>query len=299
MKKVFILANPSSGKKEAEKYAKQVEEQYKEQNWQTTLQFTQEKADIKRFTKIACKEKYDTLIALGGDGTISELINALKGEKNKPKVGIIPTGTVNNVAQGLGIATDLEQAVKQLSDSTEQVSDVGEINDRLFISSVSAGTIPETAWEVSAEEKEKLGPLAYFVEGLKSLNKQEDYSVELKFDDQEPIELDLTLLIIGVSSSILGIDSFFEDARYNDGKLHLFCLKQGKLSEKFMTFSRVLTNNEITNNDDIAFATTFREVTIRLKKDDLHVALDGEKGPSFPLTIKVIPDFVTFLLANN
>jgi len=299
MKKVFILANPSSGKKEAEKYAKKVEKQYKEQNWQTTLQFTQEKADISCFAKTACTEKYDTLIALGGDGTISELINAFKEEKTKPKVGIIPTGTVNNVARGLGISTDLDQAVKQLSNSTEQVSDAGQMNDCLFISSVSAGTLPETVWEVSTEEKEKLGPLAYFIEGLKSLNKQKGYSIELEFDGQKPIEFDIALLIIGVSSSILGINSFFEDAQYNDGKLHLFCLKQEKLGEKIMTFSRVLTNNEITNKEDAAFSATFSEATIRLKKDDLHVALDGEKGPSFPLTIKVIPNFVTFLVANN
>lgn len=293
---MFILANPSSGKKQAEEYAKNTKELYEKKGWQATIKITQEKADISRFTKEACENEFDILIVLGGDGTVSELVNALKKVKQKPTIGIVPTGTVNNIAQGLGMNTDPEKAVNELIEGSQKTIDVGEINDQLFVSSISAGSIPATVWKVSKEQKEKLGPLAYFIEGLKSLNDNEPYSVEIRLDNQEPIEIDLSLLVVGVSNSIFGIDYFFDNAHYDDKKLHLFCVKQTNLGKQFVTFSRVLTNNEVTSEDNIAFSTTFEQASFQLKQGKTNVALDGEKGPTFPLTVKIHPHFVNFLV---
>lgn len=293
---MFILANPSSGKKQAEEYAKRTQKLYEENDWDTTIKLTQEKEDISRFTKEACEKEFDILIVLGGDGTVSELVNTLKNMKHKPTIGIIPTGTVNNIAQGLKINSNLDQAVNELVNGSKKPVDIGEINGQFFVSSISAGAIPETVWEVSTEQKEKLGPLAYFIEGLKSLNDNQPYSVEMILDDREPIEIDLSLLVIGVSNSIFGIDYFFDDASYDDKKLHLFCVKQTTLGKQFVTFSRVLTNNEVTSEDNIAFSTTFEQATFQLKQGKTNVALDGEKGPTFPLSVKIHPHFTTFLV---
>lgn len=298
MNDVLIVANPSSGKKQAEEYAKITQELYEENNRQASIQLTEKKGDITHFAKIACEKQYHTLVVMGGDGTVSELVNGLAGESYKPKIGLIPTGTVNNIASGLGISSNLDQAVNDLINSKEQTVDVGQVNDQLFLSSISAGSIPETIWGVSEERKEKFGSLAYFMEGLKTLNEEEAYSVELNIDGKE-FHTDLSLLLIGVSNTIFGIPDFFDNASYDDGKLHLFGLKQSTFGEKITTFSRLLTNEELLKEEDIAFTKAFEEVEIKIENGETHVALDGDKGPVFPLKVKVIPSFVTFLTPSQ
>jgi YegS/Rv2252/BmrU family lipid kinase len=295
MKDVLIVANPSSGKKQAEKYAELAYKEFQSNNRNAKVYLTEKEEDIARFAKLGCREKYHTLVIMGGDGTVSKLVDAMKEEEHRPKIAIIPTGTVNNIAKGLGIATDLDQAVADLVHTKEKTVDAGEINEQLFLTSVSAGTIPETIWEVDEEQKEKFGPLAYFIEGIKSLNNEESYSLEAEIDGKKQ-DFDLTLLLIGVSDTILGISGFFPNAAYDDGKLHLFGLRKTSFGEKVTAFSRLLTSKEGLANSEAAFTIDFEKATFSLKEGETNVALDGDKGPVFPLTIQVRPKFVTFLI---
>lgn len=296
MKDVYIIANPSSGKKQANEYSEIAQKLFEGNGKETTVKLTEKKEDISTFANEACDQHYDTIVIMGGDGTVSELIHSMKDQNYKPKIGIIPTGTVNNIARGLEIDTNLDQAVEGLINSNEKVIDVGMINDQLFLSSVSAGSIPENVWEVTDEQKEKYGPLAYLIEGIKSVNNKEVYSFEIEIDG-ETEEIDLTLLIIGVSNSVLGISNFFNTAAYDDGNLHMFGLKKTSISEKVFAFSKLFSTQEkFDEKKDFAFVLTFKKATIHLKNREAYVALDGEKGPSFPITLEVLPSYISFLV---
>ncbi len=299
MNDVMIIANPSSGQKQSEEYAGYVQDYYKKKNKSVTLNFTEKLEDIGAYAKKASEDHYKTIIVLGGDGTISELANSLKDNDYRPEIGIIPTGTANNIANGLNIPSNLNRAVESLDYSHPQKTDAGLINDRIFMSSVSAGTITESAWQVTKEQKESYGAAAYFIEGLKSLRNEDSYRFKLIIDGKT-IEADLNVLLVGVSDSIIGIDGFFDSARYNDGKLHLFGLKSSTLSEKLTILPSIFRNeNEFNKNQDLAFTMPFEEAEIHLKEKVAHLAMDGEKGPDFPVNIKVLPGYFTFLVPEE
>lgn len=297
MKNVLILANPSSGKECGEEISKLAQEIFEGNECSVTIQLTQEDVPLADLPEVVHIADYDTCIIIGGDGTVSEFAQTLKTKKKKPAIGIVPAGTVNNVAHALGMPDDPAQAIHTLIRSNEKKIDVGQVNDRLFMSSISAGALPETIWEVSKEQKDSYGPLAYFLEGLKTLNKEETYLVEFELDG-EKFEYDLNLFIIGVSDTISGLNRFFDGASYDDGKLHLFCLKPSTLREKFSAFSHLFMDNEKENKEHSAFMLSFKQATIRVKNNhsDVHVALDGEKGPLFPLTVEAKPGFITVLV---
>lgn len=298
MKDIMIIANPSSGKKQAEEYAMRAKYLFEDNQRQADVRITECEEDIEKYVKEACKEKYDTVILLGGDGTVSKSGESLKDEKYRPKIGIIPTGTINNIARGLGISTNIDQAVEDLVNCKEQVTDVGMINDRLFLSSISAGSIPETVWEVSKDQKEKLGPLAYFIEGFKSLREEENYSIDMSLDGKK-MKFDLTLLVIGLSNSVAGIPNFFNEAAYDDGYLYLFGLKESTLGEKISVMTSLLNDNEtLSDENNKGFVIPFKEGSFK-SDHNLNVALDGEKGPCFPFDIKILPAFLTFLVPVN
>ncbi|MCC5894317.1 MAG: diacylglycerol kinase family lipid kinase [Alkalibacterium sp.] len=293
MKKAMIIANPSSGKKNGEEYALYAKKRFTETGWDCEVQFTQQKSDITKYTALASQEKKDYLIIIGGDGTVSETINALNHTSFKPIIGIIPTGTVNNVARGLGLKLPVENVVDQLINSVERSCDVGDVNGRLFMSSISAGTIPETVWDVSDDMKERYGSLAYFIEGLKSLRNEETHRLEMEIDGVTHTK-EVSLILIGASHNILGIPHFFEDAEMDDGRLHLFMIKQTTFGQKVVIFSKLLSENEENVPSEVTID-SFKEAKIKLVDKQTHVAMDGEKGPEFPLTVKVRPSFLTVL----
>lgn len=297
MKTALILANPSSGKKNGEEHSLYAEKRFTEIGWKCEVYLTQQKSDITKYTVLASQQKKDYLIIIGGDGTVSEMINALNHVTYIPVVGIIPTGTVNNVARGLGLQLPIENVVDQLINSVERKCDVGEVNGRLFMSSISAGTIPETVWEVSDDMKERYGSLAYFIEGLKSLKNEETHTLEMEIDGVKHIR-EVSLMLIGASHNILGIPHFFEDAEMDNGHLNLFLINQTTFGQKIVIFTKLLSEND----EDIPSEVTidsFKEAKLKLIDKETHVAMDGEKGPGFPLEIKVRPSFLTVLMPKE
>lgn len=293
MKKALILANPSSGKKEGKEMAFYAKEKLAAAGWDCEVKVTQEKKDISSYTTLACKEKKEYLIIIGGDGTVSEVLNALDNHDYNPAIGIIPTGTVNNIAHGFGMELPIEKAVSQLIHSKVEKCDVGSVNGHLFLSSISAGSIPETVWEVSDNMKERYGSLAYFIHGLKSLTNEETHKLIIDLDGQTETR-EVSLLLIGVSHNISGIDHFFEEASMNDGNLHLFLLDKTSLSEKVKVVSKLMSEEEQYLPPEVTIK-SFQRAHFSLKNKEAHVAMDGEKGPNFPLTVKVKPNYLSVL----
>lgn len=295
MNDVMIIANPSSGKKRAEEYAEYLNKIYLDQNRESVIKMTEKKEDISEFAKQASEESYKDVIVIGGDGTVSELANGLGNQKYRPNIGIIPAGTVNNIARGLDIPNNPKKVVEEITSYKETKADAGRINDRIFLSSVSAGPVPETVWEVSESQKEKYGQTAYFIEGIKLLGDEETYIIDLEIDE-ESIEIDLNLIIIGVNGSISGIPNFFDQAERDDGQLYLFGLKQSSIGQKLNVLRELLFNEGAFNqSQDIAFTTSFKRAVLSIKNKETFAAVDGEKGPSFPIIVEVLPQFFTFL----
>jgi diacylglycerol kinase (ATP) len=76
-------------------------------------------------------EGYDTVVAMGGDGTVHEVINGLMrvAEPHRPKLGIIPIGSGNDFAFGAGLALDGAEAMKRVFTGTPKPIDVGVARD--------------------------------------------------------------------------------------------------------------------------------------------------------------------------
>ncbi len=78
----------------------------------------------------AADEGYDLVVAAGGDGTISDVVNGLvRGDRAISKLGIIPIGSGNDLAWSLGISTTVATAVEQLFSGSPKTIDLARIED--------------------------------------------------------------------------------------------------------------------------------------------------------------------------
>ncbi len=84
---------------------------------------------------------FDTVIAVGGDGTIHEVLNGvmLIPSELRPAITLLPTGSGNDYRRTLGISNNLSTAARQIISGTRKRVDVGVVNDMYFANSVAIG----------------------------------------------------------------------------------------------------------------------------------------------------------------
>ena len=129
-------------------------------------------------------EAFDTVIALGGDGLVHEVVNGLMEirEELRPRFGLIPVGSGNDFANTLGISKDIHKALGQLFSGHDATVDIGRCNGEYFAESVSFGLDAAIAIETMERRKRTGGKGAtlYLASGMDQLrNHFHKYSYRL------------------------------------------------------------------------------------------------------------------------
>ena len=302
MNKVLLIINPHSGDKSSITVGNDLQEKLQRKKIETTVYETTGQDDFKELVQNEMEKDLDTVIALGGDGTISEVVNGISTLKHRPKVMVIPLGTTNNFAQALGMDLDLTNILEAIEEEhvEEKAIDVGHLNNQYFISTVSAGSLPEVAWQTDDELKEELGSLAYVLEGSKVINDFNPFELKIETEEDTYQLDDVILVVVGLSNSIFGIESFFNEAKVDDGLLHLFAMKKSNLISEATSIVQHIFNrdNEEDPNNDLSFVTSFKKAKIS-STSDLSTAVDGEKGSKFPLELDVLHKHIIFLIPKS
>jgi diacylglycerol kinase (ATP) len=129
---------------------------------------TWETGDARAFAVEGAARGADAVVALGGDGTVNEVLNGLAG--SEVPLGIIPVGTANDFARQAGIPTnDVDHAMDVILRRKPRRIDTLELNGRRFLNVSTAGVGAETTAETPAQAKATLGALAYAISGVRKL----------------------------------------------------------------------------------------------------------------------------------
>ena len=130
--------------------------------------------------EIARASKSDIVVAVGGDGTVSEVAKGLIGSKKA--LGIIPCGSGDGLALHLGISREPAKAVKVINDAVRATIDVASIAGRPFLVTAGVGLDALVSWDFAASKKRGLA--TYIQTALEDwINKKpEHYIVECGSD---------------------------------------------------------------------------------------------------------------------
>jgi len=131
------------------------------------VRVTWEPGDGAMLAREAIESGADTIVACGGDGTINEVLNGIEG--TRVALGIIPAGTANDFARQAGIPDDPSAAMDIVLRRKPVVIDTASMNDRRFLNVSSGGIGAEATAETPPDAKASLGPVAYFISGLRKL----------------------------------------------------------------------------------------------------------------------------------
>ncbi len=135
--RTVVIVNPKSGKDDNDATLHAIREFFADPDHPGEVRLVGPDEDIGEAARSAAKEGTGTVVAVGGDGTISTVAEALAG--TGCALGVIPAGTFNYFARGLGIPEDVDGALNVISTCKARPVDLGRINGRVFLNNASVG----------------------------------------------------------------------------------------------------------------------------------------------------------------
>lgn len=189
------------------------------------VRVTRATGDARRFA--AESGEVDLLIAVGGDGTLNEVVHGLMdlSTVGRPPLGVVPQGTANDFATGCGIPRDPEAALTLCLEGQSVPIDVGKANDRWFINAASIGFGAEVTMATPPELKRRLGPAAYTVMGAILATKFHPYQGRLILPDREITGSGLVAIVCN-GRQTGGDVQVAPRARIDDGLLDILVVRE-------------------------------------------------------------------------
>lgn len=291
MKRCLVIINPSSGKERAKYHKDNLKYQLDSMFDYVELRETHQRGDATYWAKEASLCGFDSIFCMGGDGTLNETINGL-ALANKPiHFGFIPLGTINDLARALQIPLHPEAAISMLSHCKTIQIDIGKVNDKYFVNTVAAGILPDAVGHVSVEQKTRLGPLAYFLTGIKTLQNHTTSLFKIETEQEELIYRS-PLIIAMLTNSIGGFRNVAPQARVNDGKIWLAIFKDFSYLDLLKMIPDFLSSTPLSGEYMTLLTLTKARITL-LEDPLLHTNMDGDEGPDFPLNLEILPSFLS------
>ncbi|MFZ3582005.1 diacylglycerol/lipid kinase family protein [Loktanella sp. DJP18] len=134
--KTCVILNPSSGKKKDDAHTAALIDRIRNDP-RADLKVLDKADDLDRIVRDTVADGYETIVAAGGDGTIGGVTACLVD--TGVTLGVLPMGTFNFVARGLGIPEDPEEAFEIALDGEARPMTLGDVNGRIFLNNASLG----------------------------------------------------------------------------------------------------------------------------------------------------------------
>ena len=169
---------------------------------------------------------HDRVIAVGGDGTVQEVVNGLLSDGPGAELGIVPVGSGNDLARSLHLPPDPAAAwTSAMGGGTAGVDAAlargGDGRSRWFASAGGVGFDAEVAAAMVARRASQRGRAGYLVSGLVELWRFENRQVSIGIDGAEPIERRILLLAVANGPYYGGGMHVAPGAQVDDGLLDL------------------------------------------------------------------------------
>jgi len=288
-KKLLFIANPKSGRIKKDQFKSAIYKKLKK-TYKTEIYLTQKAGDGYSIVKEELKN-YDIFSAFGGDGTINEIGSALVFE-NKP-LGIIPGGSGNGLARGLGIPKRLNLALDILIQGKTAKIDSGCINNKYFFNIAGIGLDALAARDFN-EKPLGRGIFPYVLHTLKNYLTMKAFKANISVNNQkEKTFKDIILLCFSNFKEWGGNTYIAPYASPYDGNLDLCIVEKFPLYSGILNLPRLFIKKVY----DFEYYDTMQFKKLKLKTQNPKIFhFDGEKGKkastfeieAFPSSLSII-----------
>ena len=229
--------------------------------------------------------KYDAVFALGGDGTVMEVLGALAHKG--PPLGVLAGGTANVVARTLHIPLNPTRAVPMLLNGDEARMDLGRLGDgRRFVIGVGVGLDATMMSEAPARLKRRFGFMAYVIGGFKAVLRNQKFELRLTVDGIVHNRSASAVLIANFGAVLNDLVAFGDGIARDDGLLNACVFSPQSHSDSLRILWRMVRKDF--SPDPCLFYKSGRDFRIETVPH-MPAQADGELLAGTPLTVSVDP----------
>lgn len=279
MKRARIIYNPTSGREAFKKHLPEVLEKLEKAGYEASTHATTCEGDASKAASEAVRREFDVVIAVGGDGTLNEVVAGISQCEKRPKLGLIPMGTTNDFARAVRIPRQIDEALDIILAGETVPVDVGLLNDeRYFINIAAGGRITELTYEVPSKMKTVLGQLAYYLKAIEMIPSIKATHMKIQMDD-EVFDGKAMMFLCGLTNSVGGFEKIAPDASLNDGLFTVMILKECNIAD-FIRIASLALRGEHLNDERVVYRKASRVIVT--SEEEVHLNLDGEYGGDAP-----------------
>lgn len=215
-----VILNPYAGRWEAKRRKQEAESVLQEVGVNYEIVETDGPGHGIQLAERAVLEGFNPVIAAGGDGTYSEVINGIiKANNNDGSVvfGLLPLGSANDLADNLGLPEDLNSAGKIIANGKTQLMDLCKVNNQHFDNNAAIGLEPYVTL-IQQRYKRLKGSFRYLMATLRGVLDNPQWEMNLEWENGSYSGL-ITLVTVGNSPRTGGIFYMTPNANPFDGLL--------------------------------------------------------------------------------
>ena len=296
----YIVVNPNSANGQTGRGWEKLEAQAREVFGELVVGRTTGPMHAAELTRAALERGHRLILAVGGDGTLNEVVNGFfreDGSKVAPDaaVGILPRGTGGDFRRMAQVPLEWSRAVKHVHAASLRPIDVGRVRFRAhdgreavryFINVASFGISGEVDAAVNRASKWLGGPLSFKLGSLKALLGWKDRRVRLSADGGPTEELSISVVALGNGQYFGAGMRVAPGAQLNDGAF------QATIWQRFGLQTFLFRQRGIYSGDHVKWenSRSFPVKTLTAESDErVLLDLDGEQPGTLPATFEMLP----------
>ena len=298
----LLIANPTSHSgrgAQAVQVVRRFFAAYEAATTRFALRLTEAPGDGERFAAHAAG--YDTVLALGGDGVIHEVVNGLMAiaPSERPRLGIIPFGSGNDFARTLGMTSNnADEALSELMRSRERLIDLGHATSdthpegTYFMETLSFGldaAIAIDTTERRARGSRQHGSGLFLTSSIKltSRARKGDPCV-VRFDGGEPQELTTLIFAVQNGPTYGGGFRICPDALPHDGLLDV-CYNVRHPNVAHLLSLLALARFGQHGRSEVARLTQASHIELAFTDEEPPCQVDGERFEGHAFNVEIEP----------
>jgi YegS/Rv2252/BmrU family lipid kinase len=258
--------------------------------WDVDSEVVLRKKELRKHAGKAVKDQLDMVVAVGGDGAVWQVVNALA--ESEVVLGIIPKGTGNLLAGNLEIPKAIDKAVKVLLEGKPRTIDLGRVTldgaDKDFAVACGIGFDAVVMDATEADQKRRWGKLAYVASAVREGRRVQEVKYEITIDGKTLKTAAAQVFIANFGR----VGSIVEPRRRviaDDGKFDVFVVKAGGPVEGLLAGWSALRQKQLGETSDRrVLRARATEVTVTSTPAQL-VETDGSVIGKTPISARIRP----------
>lgn len=269
MNRLLFIVNPMAGGGRSRSLEPLITKTMEEYKIEYDIVFTSREGDG---TRLAEERYCNRVIAVGGDGTVNEVAKGLL-KRGYGVMGIIPSGTGNDLSRSLGIPLDPLKAIEFIINSKTRFIDVGVANGNYFLNIASFGFDAEVVRNAHRFKRLYGGKIPYILGTILTLIKFKKREITLEIDGKEYTE-SLILLAIGNGKYYGGGMKILPDSNLDDGYLHLCLIKDASNLLRLILFPTIFSGRHLKYS---RYVNVFKAKNVKIRSNRPEIFnIDGE-----------------------